>query len=122
MNNIDTSKSIQIEKDIINNSIAMTEAWEEYEATYQNWTRAILIKGLSYNIRSAHIDEIFSNFGNIYSIDLGYKKGHSTGKALVHFDSHGSALNAIANMDHGNIDGLEISVELANPRKTIDEY
>ena len=88
----------------------------------ENLTSTVIVCGLSYNITTAHIDEIFSNFGRIEDLELGCVKGHSSGKALVRYCTHGSALNAVSQMDHGNIDGNEISVKLADPRKPTSKY
>ena len=90
-------------------------------SNYLEWTTDVVVKNLTLNVRRAHLDEIFSTFGKCKS-ELGYIKGHSAGIAIIHFDKHSHALNAIERMNEGNIDGNEITVELADPKKTIDEY
>jgi RNA recognition motif-containing protein len=84
-------------------------------------TSVVLVRGLSFNVRSNHVDEIFRNFGEVEDVELGYRNGHSIGSALVRFDSHASAMRAVSEMDHGNIDGIEITVELADPTKTLEQ-
>jgi RNA recognition motif-containing protein len=91
---------------------------DDYAAT----SSVLLVRGLSFNVRSAHIEEIFSTFGKVSSVDVLYRNGHCAGCALVVFGSRTAALNAIAEMDYGNIDGIEISVTLADPRKPIEHY
>lgn len=88
------------------------------ESFKSNW---ILIKGLSFNIRSVHVDEIFSTFGKVYNVDLYYIKGHSTGYAIVEYETDDEAGLAVSQMDHGNIDGVEISVEYIEPRISSQE-
>ncbi|KAK8848093.1 RNA-binding protein with serine-rich domain 1 [Tritrichomonas musculus] len=94
---------------------------ENDSSNYQEWTKDVLVRNLSLNVRSAHLDEIFSTFGKV-KVDLGYIKGHSAGIAIIRFDKHTQALDAIEKMNEGNIDGNIITVELADPKKTIDEY
>lgn len=84
-------------------------------------SNSILIKGLSFNIRSTHVDEIFSTFGKVYNVELYYIKGHSTGYAIVEYETFDEASLAVSQMDHGNIDGVEISVEYIVPRITVQE-
>lgn len=91
---------------------------EKFAAT----TPVVLVRGLSFNVRSAHIDEIFRHFGRVEAVELGYRNGHSTGVALVWYDSHAAAANAVAEMDRGNVDGVEIAVEFADPAKSIHEH
>ena len=91
---------------------------ENQSSNYEEWTTDVLVKNLSLNVRRAHLDEIFTTFGKV-KVELGYIKGHSAGIAIIHFDKHSHALNAIERMNKGNIDGNEITVELADPRITI---
>lgn len=80
----------------------------------------VLVDGLSYNVRRAHIDEIFGHFGRVRDVELGYRMGHSTGRALVHYCAPESAQSAVAHMNGGNIDGCDIAVRLADPNATVD--
>jgi hypothetical protein len=48
-------------------------------------TPIVLLKGLSFKVRSAHIDEIFQNFGSVEAVKLEYpfRNGHSTRLAII---------------------------------------
>lgn len=86
-----------------------------------DFNKVIIVQNLSFNVRSSHLNEIFSNFGKV-QVDMGYIKGHCAGVALIKFDKHSQALEAISKMNSGNIDGLTISVGFADPQKSIDDY
>ena len=81
----------------------------------------ILVKGLTYNVRSAHLDEIFSTFGKVKDVQIAYFKGHSSGYAYVFFSSNDEAKEAISKMDGGLIDGVKISVSLTDAKLSIEE-
>lgn len=93
----------------------------EESSNFEEWSTDVLVKNLSLNVRRAHLDEIFSTFGKV-KVELGYIKGHSVGIAIIHFDKHSHALTAIEKMNEGNIDGNVITVELTDPRITIEEH
>ena len=82
---------------------------------------AVLVKNLTYNIRSAHVHEIFSNFGEVKQVQIAYFKGHSSGWAYVYFAGPDEAENAVQQMDGGYIDGVQISVSLTTTNISIEE-
>ncbi|EAY05519.1 hypothetical protein TVAG_081110 [Trichomonas vaginalis G3] len=82
----------------------------------------VLVKGLSFNVRASHANEIFKNYGHVNSVEVAYVKGHSTGWAYVHFSTPEEAQKAIDRMDGGCIDGCTISVTLINPTMPIEAY
>jgi multiple RNA-binding domain-containing protein 1 len=84
--------------------------------------RIVLVRGLSFNVSPAHIDEIFSTFGRVVNVDLSQICGHSGGSALVAFESQESATKAIEAMDGGNIDGEDLSVLPAEAGKSVEDY
>ena len=88
---------------------------------YKKTSKTVLVKGLSSNVRSEHVDEIFSNFGEIEDVKIAYFKGHSSGWAYVYFSNHDEALNSILQMNGGNIDGNTISVSLADINVSVED-
>ena len=87
----------------------------------ENSLSSVLVKGLTTNVRSAHVDEIFSNFGKVENVQIAYFKGHSVGWAFVYFSNPKEAENAVSQMDGGLIDGVKISVELTETNISIEE-
>ena len=89
---------------------------------WETSTPVVLVRNLSFNVHRDHLEEIFSEFGDVESVECALSKGHSLGYALVRYFTHDEAVTSISFMHGGNIDGLDISVELADPFKYVDDY
>ena len=83
--------------------------------------QVVLVKGLTHNVRSAHVSEIFSNFGKVNNVKFAYVKGHSVGWAYVYYATPEDAKNAVNQMNGGYIDGVQISVSLTDANNSIED-
>ncbi|EXB66987.1 Glycine-rich RNA-binding protein 2 [Morus notabilis] len=79
----------------------------------------IIVRNLPYSTSERSLLENFSNFGQIAEVKLIKDKmtRRSKGFAFIQFTSQDDAMLAIENMDHQNLDGRLIYVEIAKPGK-----
>lgn len=79
----------------------------------------VIVRNLPYSTSERSLLENFSNFGQIAEVKLIIDKTRrrSKGFAFIQFTSQDDAMLAIENMDHQNLDGRMIYVEVAKPGK-----
>ncbi|PVV00160.1 hypothetical protein BB559_000090 [Furculomyces boomerangus] len=80
----------------------------------------VVVKNLTRDVRESHIDEIFSEYGNIKRVTIPIERKRNTGNpkmAYVDYETNDDALKAIDHMDGGELDGEILSVTLREPRK-----
>ena len=76
----------------------------------------IVISNLTLNVAEGHLKEIFGNYGAITNIKLARNSfGQSLKWAFMTFENAEMMNNAIHYMNGGQIDGLVISVRIADP-------
>ncbi|KAG5440147.1 hypothetical protein PCANB_001716 [Pneumocystis canis] len=78
----------------------------------------ILIEKLTRNVTTAHIQEIFSSYGEIKTIDMPMNRRLNTNRGLCYivYETSNSANAAVSHMHEGQIDGSVISVSIISPR------
>jgi len=71
------------------------------------------VGNLTRNVKEAHLKEIFGNFGQVVAVHLAIDKDVDLpkGYGYVDFESRQEAEDALAHMNHGQMDGEVISVE-----------
>ncbi|KAI5332346.1 hypothetical protein PRUPE_4G116100 [Prunus persica] len=79
----------------------------------------ILVKNIPYSTSENSLQEKFSNFGQIAEVKLvkDETSRRSKGYAYIQYTSQDDAMLALENMDHQNLDGRIIYVEVARPGK-----
>ncbi|KAI6655565.1 RNA-binding protein with serine-rich domain 1-like [Oopsacas minuta] len=86
-------------------------------------TTKIHVGNLTRNILRSHLQEIFSNYGKIKSLDfpLDTISGFNQGYSYIDYYESQSATDALNFMDEGYLDGQVISVQITHPLKR-DSY
>ncbi|KAK0420266.1 hypothetical protein QR680_014592 [Steinernema hermaphroditum] len=82
-------------------------------------TTRVCVRNLSRNITSAHLEEIFGNYGVVKKCDLLTDRHHPyfcRGTGFLDFENAEDADKAQKHMDGGQIDGLQVKVEFAVAR------
>lgn len=77
----------------------------------------VCVSKLTRNVNKGHVEEIFSNYGKVKSVDLPLSNGISRGIAYVDYDTPEEAEDALKYMNGGWIDGQEVSVQLVQPQR-----
>lgn len=74
---------------------------------------------LSYNVTSAKLEELFSEFGKIQSAEviIDRRTGQSKGFGFVEMDNASEAKKAIEGLNGKEVDGRTIVVNEARPRE-----
>jgi len=86
-----------------------------------NPAKTVSIRGLTQNVRPAHLEEIFSHFGHVEETKIHFIKGHSSGFGIVSFKNHESSLAACKKMNNGTIDGSTVYVDSVENEAKIEE-
>lgn len=82
----------------------------------------IFAGGLAYNITKSHMKSYFSKFGKIKKIDIARKKsGLSKGYGFVFFANE-SGVSNVLKLDHHEILGRKIDVQMAKERPQKEAY
>lgn len=79
--------------------------------------KRLFVGGLSYNITSAQLQEIFSACGTVVSCNIITDKftGQSKGFAFIEFSNDDEANKAIETLNESEIEGRKITVNEARP-------
>jgi len=75
----------------------------------------VCVSKLTRNVNKGHVEEIFSNYGKVRSVDVPHVNSISRGLAYVDYENSGEAEDALKYMNGGWIDGQEVSVQLVQP-------
>ncbi|KAF9449886.1 RNA-binding domain-containing protein, partial [Macrolepiota fuliginosa MF-IS2] len=78
--------------------------------------KVVVVTNLTRNVVEAHLQTIFSFYGEIVKIDLPLfgKSGQNRGKAALEYADSTSAHRAFEHMDGGQLDGAVLKVELSD--------
>jgi RNA recognition motif-containing protein len=83
---------------------------------------SVFVGGLSFNVTEAHLRDIFGSCGTVTKTSIAHNKfGQRVEWGIVDFDSAEEAQAAIAFLNEGYIDGVELTVRLADPTSDILE-
>lgn len=79
----------------------------------------LFVGGISYSITSQQLEELFSKFGTVNSVNIVNDRytGQSKGFAFVEMSSDSDALKAIKELDGYGLEGRKIGVSVARPRE-----
>lgn len=77
----------------------------------------VCVSKLTRNVNKGHLEEIFSNYGKVKSVDLPLSNGISRGIAYVDYHTPEEAEDGLKYMNGGWIDGQEVSVQLVQPQR-----
>ena len=74
---------------------------------------SVLVSALTPNVTTPHLQEIFSFYGSIASINvpINPQSGLTRGIAYIDYTVEQDAINAVKHMDKGQIDGNVVRVE-----------
>lgn len=75
----------------------------------------VCVSKLTRNVNKGHVEEIFSNYGKVRSVDVPHVNSISRGLAYVDYETSEEAEDALKYMNGGWIDGQEVSVQLVQP-------
>ncbi|KAF7793634.1 hypothetical protein EIP86_004749 [Pleurotus ostreatoroseus] len=77
--------------------------------------RVVIVTNLTRNVVEAHLQTIFSFYGEITKIDLPLfgKSGQNRGKAALEYSDATAAHKAASHMNGGQLDGAVLKVELS---------
>jgi len=75
----------------------------------------VCVSKLTRNVNKGHVEEIFSNYGKVRSVDLPSINSIPRGLAYVDYETSVEAEDALKYMNGGWIDGQEVSVQLVQP-------
>ncbi len=86
--------------------------------------KRLYVGNLSYSTTQGQIEEIFSKFGQIATVNLIIDKfsGNSKGFAFVEMSSDEEAEKAIAGLNESDLDGRKIVVNEARPQEKRDSF
>ncbi|KAI0053034.1 hypothetical protein FA95DRAFT_1601387 [Auriscalpium vulgare] len=78
--------------------------------------RVVVVTNLSRNVVEAHLQTVFSFYGEIVKIDLPVyaKSGQNRGKAALEYVEPAAAQKAASHMNGGQLDGAVVKVELSD--------
>ena len=84
----------------------------------------IYVGNLSYNVSEGKLNELFSQFGEVSSVKLitDQYSGRSKGFAFVEMNDKGEASAAIEELDGKEIDGRDLKVNTAKPKKNNQSF
>ena len=79
----------------------------------------LFVGSLSYNVTSAKLEELFSQFGKVQSAEviIDRRTGQSKGFGFVEMSSSEEAKKAIEGLNGKEVDGRPIAVNEARPRE-----
>ncbi|KAM0682255.1 RNA-binding protein with serine-rich domain 1 [Mitosporidium daphniae] len=84
----------------------------------------IVVKGLTRNVNTEHLRDIFSSFGiiNCIKIDDGDREWRYKRSGVINFSSEKAAALSIECMDGGQIDGMDIEVAYLRKGPENDDF
>ncbi len=79
----------------------------------------IYVGNLSYSVKENELREIFEEYGEVSSVKIITDKysGRSKGFAFVEMNNESEAKAAIEELNENEIDGRQITVNLARPKR-----
>ncbi|KAF9509514.1 hypothetical protein BS47DRAFT_1396851 [Hydnum rufescens UP504] len=97
--------------------VEMRNASRSPEArTRTSSAKVVVISNLTRNVLAAHLQAIFSFYGEVRKVDLPVHRrtGQNRGKAALEYKEPSSAQKAMSHMNGGQLDGAFLSVELSD--------